>query len=92
MFSAPFTVLFEFQLTLYLLHVFMRVVADSFAYSALQFYQIFRKFRLRHSRPILTNLPKTRKILLIIESRDRDLNPGPFPYQGSALPLSYLGM
>jgi hypothetical protein len=24
-------------------------------------------------------------------SRDRDLNPGPLPYHGSALPLSYHG-
>lgn len=29
--------------------------------------------------------------LLIFMSRDRDLNPGPLPYHGSALPLSYLG-
>ena len=27
----------------------------------------------------------------IILSRCRDLNPGPLPYQGSALPLSYIG-
>jgi hypothetical protein len=28
----------------------------------------------------------------ILWSRDRDLNPGPLPYHGSALPLSYHGL
>ena len=40
----------------------------------------------------MLGITKSQSIIHIISpSRRRELNPGPLPYQGSALPLSYVG-